>query len=548
MRQPLRINRARAQTAQAYSLPAPIGGWDTESPLPTMDAQYAVILDNAIPRGGKIEVRRGFVEQCSGTAAAVETLIPYRGDPSGDRLFAASGALLYDVSAAGALPVASYSSALSARWNATNFANDAGRWAILCNGLQQPLAYNGSTFAAQSYTYGGTTAFDQTKLKYVFAHKSRLHFLEADSLHVWFPTTVGGLAGAVGLLNLGPVFTKGGILVGGARLTLDGGIGPDDFACYLTSEGQVAIYQGTDPGDAANWSLVGTFNLPRPIGDRCLLEYGADVLVVSEAGLLSLSNALKTALADQQSKSLSRRISTAFAESASSYGDNFGWSILAYPGRGSLMIINVPTTELEESVQYVRCGETGGWCRFTGLDAFCWAYANGNAYFGSTVGVYRWDVGASDNGDPIIADVLPAFAAFGNRTRTKDFTMVRALLRAPSIVQPALQVVTDFDKSTIPTAVQTVVTPGDISPDDSSVIRNDWTGAAGSGYYGAPRMRISITGASDTDRVAVTQDLVDLLVVGPAGSDHILTRPNLPLDVQIELIGFDLMFTTGGQL
>jgi hypothetical protein len=67
-------------------------------------------------------------------------------------------------------------------------------------------------------------------------------------------------------------------------------------------------------------------------------------------------------------------------------------------------------------------------------------------------------------------------------------------------------VVTDYDQATIPTAVQTVVTPGDISPDDATLIRNDWTGAAGIGYTGSPRMRLSLTGSDDVDRVAVTSD------------------------------------------
>lgn len=549
MRQALRQNRARAQTAQAASLPPPTGGWDTESPLPTMPQDRAVILDNWIARGGMIELRRGFTEQCTGTADPVETLIEYRGNAAGDKLFAASGVYLYDVTTAGSLPAASYSSAASAKWNYTNFANDAGRFAILCNGGQKPVAYNGSTFVAESYTYGGSVSFDQTKLKYVFAHKSRLHFIEKDSLHVWFPA-VNAISGAVGLLDLGPVFTLGGVLVGGARLTLDGGVGPDDFAVYVTSEGQVSVWQGTDPSDANNWSQVGTYNIPKPLGERCLLEFGADVLVLTEAGVFSLTGVLKTADSEKPLQALSRRISTAFAQASSSYKANFGWSIEAYPGRGSLVIVNVPTAELATSEQYVRCGETGGWSRFTALDAFCWGQANGEIYFGSTAGVYRWDYGASDNGEPIVADVLPAFSAFGNRTRTKSFTMVRSLLRAPSIVRPALQVVTDFDKATIPTASQTVVSPGDISTDDSLTIRADWTGAAGSGYYGSPRIRISLTGADNVDRVAVADDLVDLLVVGPSASnsDHILTRPNLPLDVTVQLVGFDLMFLSGGVL
>jgi hypothetical protein len=68
----------------------------------------------------------------------VETLIAYRGDPAGDKLFAAAGASIFDVTTAGSLPSATYASAASARWNYTNFANDAGRFAILVNGAQDP--------------------------------------------------------------------------------------------------------------------------------------------------------------------------------------------------------------------------------------------------------------------------------------------------------------------------------------------------------------------------------------------------------------------------
>lgn len=548
MRQALRQNRARSQVAIARPIPAPVGGWDTESSLAGMARTNAVILDNWIPRGDCIEVRRGQIEQCTGTASPVETLIAWRGAAAGDKLFAAAGANLYDVTTAGALPAASYISALSARWNYTNFANDAGRFAILANGAQAPIKYDGSTFSANAITgVSGAITLVPADLKFVMAHKARLHFAEKARLRVWF-LDVNAIAGAAGLLDLGPIFTKGGVFKGLGRLTLDGGTGPDDYACYLTSEGQVAIFQGLDPSDANNWALVGVYNLAAPVGDRCLIEYGADLLVVTAAGVFAMSTILRTAVEEQGAKALSKRIGPTVATSAANYGDYFGWQPILYSGRGGLLLLNVPTAELSTSVQYVRANQGGGWCRFTGLNAFCWETANGEIYFGSTLGVYRWDVGASDNGEPIVPDVLPAFQDFGNRTAIKDFTMVRALLRAPAIVRPAMQVVTNYDKSTIPTAIQTVVTPGDISPDDSDLIRQDWTGAAGQGYVGAPRMRFALTGADDTDRVAVTSDLATLLLVGPAGSDHILTRPNLPLDVTIQCVGFDLMFLPGGQL
>jgi len=548
MRKAVYQNPGRRQVSIARSISAPVGGWDTESALANMPKTNAVILDNWIPRGGYIEMRRGYIEQCTGTADAVETLVAWRGAASGDKLFACSGANIYNVTTAGALPSAEYVSAVSARWNYTNFSNDAGRYAILINGAQTPMKYDGTNFTTTAITgSSGSITLTPADLKYVMAHKFRLHFVEKETLRVWYLDT-NAIAGAAGLLDLGPLFSKGGYLVGLGRWTLDGGQGPDDYAAYLTNEGQVAIYQGNNPSDVNDWALVGVYNIPKPVGDRCIIEYGADLLVVTEGGVFPLSAIMATPVEELWKKALSRSIGPTISESSSSYGANYGWQPILYSGRGSLIILNIPTEELASSVQYVRSLQGGAWCRFTGINSFCWETANGEIYFGSTEGVYRWDIGASDNGETIVADVLPAFQDFGNRTITKSFGMVRALLRAPSIVRPALNVVTDYDKNTIPTAVQTVVTPGDISPTDSDVTRDDWTGATGNGYVASPRMRVSIVGADDVDRVAVNEALTDLLVVGPGGSDHILTRPNLPLDVTVQCIGFDLLFQAGGQL
>ena len=41
------------------SVPAPVGGWDTLSPIAAMPPDHAVLLDNWIPRPGYCEVRRG---------------------------------------------------------------------------------------------------------------------------------------------------------------------------------------------------------------------------------------------------------------------------------------------------------------------------------------------------------------------------------------------------------------------------------------------------------------------------------------------------------
>jgi hypothetical protein len=62
------------------------------------------------------------------------------------------------------------------------------------------------------------------------AHKRRLHMGEKNTLRVWFPTAVDAISGACGLLDLGPVFSKGGVLAAIGTTSLNYGTGLDDFA------------------------------------------------------------------------------------------------------------------------------------------------------------------------------------------------------------------------------------------------------------------------------------------------------------------------------
>lgn len=548
MRQALQRSTQAVKTAVNRSVPAPTGGWDTESPIAKMPAKNAVLLDNMIPRAADCVMRKGYMQQTSGFTDPVETLIAWRGDAAGDKLFACSGASIYDVTDSGALGSAVWTasaSSFSARFKSTNFANDAGAFAIAVNGVNVPLRYTGTAFAELTITGSvGSITLDPTKLSDVMSHKRRLHFIEKDTLRVWFLET-SAIQGAAGLLDLGPVFNKGGRLIAEGTWTLDGGQGPDDMAVYITTKGQVAIFQGLDPADADNWSLIGVYDLAEPIGDRCLIKWGSDLAIITRDGVVPLSQALNKDRAQDDLVALTAKVASAFSKSASSYGSLFGWSGLLYSASvaGSIAIVNVPTEEGASAVQYVQSMINGSWCRFTGLNAICWEVANGNLYFGAAEAVYQADTGSTDDGEIIVADVKPAFSNFGYAAN-KQFTSIRPLMKAPAIIKPALEILTDYQER-IPTAVPTVVEAGDISDEDSDAIRGDWTGATGLGYVGAPRMRIAIQGAADVDRLSY--DGADLLLT-ETGGDYLILRPSLPLEVDVELIGFDVMFIPGGAI
>src|SRR5271169_729908 len=82
-------------------VPVPTDGWDAISPLASMDPKRAPILNNWIPRPGWLELREGYFPWVFllGVTSAVETLLIYRAQGA-EKMFAASGAAIYDVSSA----------------------------------------------------------------------------------------------------------------------------------------------------------------------------------------------------------------------------------------------------------------------------------------------------------------------------------------------------------------------------------------------------------------------------------------------------------------
>ena len=553
MRSALRANPQRRQVSVGRSIPAPIGGWDASSPLAAMPIENAQILDNWIPRAGYVELRRGFVPQQTGFTSPVETLMAYRGAAGGDLLFAAAGGKIYDVTAQGApLGAPVFSGAGSNRWNTTSFANPAGAWLIACNGHDAPIGYNGSAWSAlPTLSSSGTVVLNPSALFSVFPHKGRLYFLEKNSLHVWF-AAAAAVGGPCGLIDLSSVFSKGGRLVCGGAWSAQMGLTADDFAVFMTDQGQLAVYQWADPTVADGFELIGVFDLGPPLGPRAMVKFGGDLAIVPADGAIPLSQALKLDRSQQNEVALTSKILNAFSVAAKAYGGNYGWQGLLYPGTspsndaeaagGSLAIFNVPITTLGSSMQFVQNVLTGAWCRFLNLDAFCWELAGGCIYFGGANGVYQWDAGSSDNGVAIVGDIKSAFTDFGDRGRQKRFTMIRPLLNTTPLVQPALEIDVDYQESE-PTAVATVVEQGDTA----AQIRYDWTSASGIGYVGAARMQVNLVGDASTPVLAVGDLPPHDLAIDGAG-DGLFIRSNLPFDVPCQLLGFDIVYEPGGQL
>ena len=475
------------------SIPAPVGGWDRRSPLAAMDPKMAVVLDNWLPQLNYIQLRKGHAQHCDTTETTpVKTVMAYHSaTTANDKLFSASNDTIYDVTTSTAA-ASSVTSLTSSLLNYIEFTTSGGHFLLWVNGADNPQHYNGSAWASPAIT--GVTKAD---LINVWSHKKRLFFAEKNSSKLWY-LPVDSIAGAAVAFELGALMDKGGYVVGGGSWSFDGGAGPDDHFVAVTSQGQVIVFSGDDPSDPNAWSLIGTYNIPRPIGRRCIIKIAGDLVVMTEAGVLPLSKAL---IRDQSidDVALSANIQDAFNDAARNYGTNAGWQIINYP-KGHMVIVNVPLTEGGLQHQYVVNSLSGAWCRFTGQNAYCWEVFRNRLFFGGNTGkVYEADIAATVDGVAIEANVKTAFNYFKSPGRIKRFQMIQPMIYGDGNVAQGVTINVDFSDS-VPDAILGGDTAASALWDDADwdvdswpveqSTYNQWQSVSGIGQCAALRMRV----------------------------------------------------------
>lgn len=486
-------------------VPAPTEGWDAISPLASMDPKRAPVLNNWVPRPGWVELRAGY-EPWSwvGVNAPVEALMVRRG-PTGEKMFAAAATKIYDVSTLGlATPVVT--GLTEARWNYINFTPANGTTVIQCvNGIDQLRQYDGTSWTIPSITGlpGGVTT---ANIFNIHAQKRRIWYILGNgsggrsTIAAFMPTDA--ISGAIGgTIDLGALWDMGGYLVAMGDWTVDGGSGPQDYAAFISSNGQVTIYSGTDPTSAVNWSLVGTFNLPSPISDKCFTKVGSDIAIITEQGVLPLSQALPFDPSADRSVSITARIQNAMSAYAMQAANNFGWQIISYPQQ-QLALVNVPLTTNSQQVQLVMNALTGAWCQFTGWNANVFEIYNQDLYFGGNDGTVNWAYqGGLDLGTPIAADMQCAFNWFDDPGRTKRMTMLQPLLISGGNIVPTLSVDEDFviSSAVAPISIlaggaawDSAIWDTDLWPAGNFVVKN-WQSVEALGHALAIHMTVNVT-------------------------------------------------------
>ena len=263
--------------------------------------------------------------------------------------------------------------------------------------------------------------------------KNRLYYIQKNSLSFWYlPTdSIGGVATE---FDLGGIARRGGYLQAMGTWTIDAGQGADDYAVFVTNNGEVIVYNGIDPSDPNNWALKGVWQVGQTFNRKCFLKWSGDLLLLTQDGLVPLASALQSSRLDPR-VNITDKIFYAISQAVTQYSTNFGWQIMYYASP-NMLLINIPATTGTQ--QFVMHTISKAWASFSGINATCFELHNQSLYFGGNEFVGQYWNGYSDNGSNINASVQQAYSYFDSTGQLKRFTLVRPTFQtdngAPSVL------------------------------------------------------------------------------------------------------------------
>lgn len=474
---------------QSITIPAPVGGWDTRSPIADMPIINALSLVNVFPDEGVCRLRKGYTQYCElpAVTTAVRSLFELPTQTGSSRFIAISDDKVWDITT-GSSPtdITDGATITNDLWQGVVFRNRL----ILFNGEDDPMVVE-ATGDVQAPTYTGLANPDTGVNPATY--KGRLYVVEKDSLSFWY----GGIdefQGALTEFNLSSIFYRGGKLLWAGSFTKEQGLLSSDIFLAASNQGEVLAYAGDSPAPGGGFTLIGRFLMPKPLGYRAFLNVGNDVLVLTEAGVFPVSRLLAGEFITEEA-AISLNINKAILKAAALNQASFGWQATYYPS-GRYIAFNVPTGG-STFEQYVMNISTRAWCKFTNQNAFVWSTFGNGLYFGGADGkIYLADNGLTDDGEVIPWDVRWAWNYYGDRSRVKRFLNARPIITTTSTeADVGLIIDTDFRQQNVNNNIVITAAGGAEWGDPwgsawapAFVVRDDMYGLVGEGFAGALRM------------------------------------------------------------
>ncbi len=516
---------------QSQTYLAPIAGWISNESLAAQERNAARVLDNFWPTATGITPRGGLAPLLGLSGiGAFKALFSYDySEPS--ELFAANDRriLAFDAHSP------SYSTVVvnqtSGDYSALQIKTDGGGFLILVNGANKMLIYDGTTWQRVTSTSrpfaitkkaGSQGRLDTARFSHVWSYRNRLFFIEKDSLNAWY-LGINAVAGEAAKLPLEGLFQLGGTLIFGATWSSDSGAGMDDRCVFATDKGEFAVFSGSNPGNANNWTSRGVYEIGEPLDKQAVIRVGGELIIATKAGLIPLSAAVQQDKATLKLTSLSRNIEPDWNAAMDLAGNQRGWSIVKWASR-NMLIIAPPNGQSGGSHCFVVNLQTRAWTRFTGWNVSTMAVLDDQLYVGTPDGkIMRGNTGGTDDGALYVCSLCYAFDHLGAPGAIKQAKALRATFVHKTPFAAKLSVATDYKDC--------LVEPPDAIPIDTSTrtaalwdeaiwdvalwdqgtrnrVEAKWVNVAGTGYVLAPQLQITVGSATKPDIELVSMDLI----------------------------------------
>lgn len=357
------------------------------------------------------------------------------------------------------------------------------------------VVVNGAPVSAAPGIVFGDGALTTADMSYVWVYKNRLYFAQKDSMNAWYMVNVDSVGGDADVYPLAGILGLGGFLMFGSAWSLDssGDAGLSEQCVMVSNQGEVVVFQGSDPGNASAWSKVGLYRIGKPLGRRAFMRGGGDLAIATTVGLVPLSKAISLDVTALNLASVSYKIADAWGDAVTLRGaDRWQCEIWA---EGKMAVVAPPDlVGSSDPVMFVSNTETGAWARFTGWEALCMETFRGQLFFGSTEGrLFIANVGGNDDGETYSGAVVPLYEDLGASASAKIGKVARARTKSNVKVKGKIDLRSDFDMNLPSSPDATTLSASNTwgsgiwnqsqwGATSTSVINQDWHSLAGLGY------------------------------------------------------------------
>lgn len=451
MRRPrgLRTHQAVPQAAQPrfrpYAFEAPIGGWVTSTQLARPVKRAARRIVNGFVSSTGVGPRGGASQYADLGSDPVKSLWNYA-KGANKKMFAGIAGSIWDVSGAPSEEVTGQTSDIYATAQ-FDTGSGGGAYQYIVNGVDNPQLFDGSGFQAGGVGTAtapiAITGCTPSTFIDVWVYRSRLYFIEAGTLTVWY-LPLNSVGGAAADFTLSGAFKRGGKLIKGTTWSIDAGDGADDKWVVITDQGEAAVFEGSDPGAAASdpdpWRQIGIYDISAIAGsDRAALMHAAgDPVVCTVDGLVPLSQVLVKDPAALSVAAVSRQIEPDWKLEGVARS-SMPWTLIKWNEKNRA-IVGLPVVNAQSTARcFVVNLQTGAWSEYLGWDIRSGCVHMGQAYAGTSDGlVIKLEDGGTDLGANYTFGYIPQFDDLGASGARKQVDLARITVRGtrPITIEP----------------------------------------------------------------------------------------------------------------